>query len=386
MQPLQVPREEWSNKSQPSSGGNSGTWKYWAGFIVFILLVIGGIIWFNNQDKESKKGQPINIDQQKKEKEDETVLNEGNVSPVSGLACENWNRRALAIMQPADATARPMAGFTEADMVVEMPAVYGDITRLMGVYICGNPEEVGSLRSARHDWIHIAGGLDAIYISFGASHFAEDILNKGVIDNINGLNAGGRAGGKYFFRKSGNWVKSDDNAYARFKDLLQGANDFKYRMETKFTGYAHQADAAESERPATGHLRIGYPKAWKVDYDYDPKTNSYLRTWGGDPDMDRNNNKRVAPKNVVVMIADGAQMEGQYANFQVGDPWYDDKDSGDALFYFNGKQVKGQWKKDKSKIDSKLYFKDASGNDIKFVPGQIWINVIDPGIRFEWTE
>jgi hypothetical protein len=70
---------------------------------------------------------------------------------------------------------------------------------------------------------------------------------------------------------------------------------------------------------------------------------------------------------------------------QIGDPWYDDTDSGDAFYYMNGQEIKGTWKKDKSKLDSKLTFYDAGGSEVKFVPGQIWVDVLEPGQNLKWT-
>ena len=79
--------------------------------------------------------------------------NTGPVGPISGVSCENWNRRPIAVMQPVDTQARPVAGFSDADMVFEMPNPAAGIfvTRLMGVYQCGSPEEVGSLLGYRID-------------------------------------------------------------------------------------------------------------------------------------------------------------------------------------------------------------------------------------------
>jgi len=51
----------------------------------------------------------------------------------------------------------------------------------------------------------------------------------------------------------------------------------------------------------------------------------------------------------------------------------------------NGQQVKGTWKKDKSKLDSKLTFFDQDGKEIMFVPGQIWVDVLEPGETMQWT-
>ena len=328
--------------------------------------------------------------------DDNTPKNTGPVSPISGISCADWNRRPFAVMQPSDASTRPLSGLSDADMVVEMPAVYGSITRLMSVFVCGNPERIGSLRSARHDYIPIAAGLDAIYVHWGGSHFALDKLKEGVIDDMNCNNDGGHSAQQYCYRETKEYltqgkafpdipVKGDDTGYSKFSDLLAGAKNFGYDMTDHFSGYPHQDEASADQRPSGGSLVVGYPKPWDDVFNYDKNTNSFIRTWGGVIDKDRNNGNNVAPKNIVVMIAQGAQMESQYANFQVGDPWYDDSDSGSATFYMNGKQTTGTWKKDKSNLSSKLTFYNQDGSEVKFVPGQIWVSIVDPGIGVHWT-
>jgi hypothetical protein len=293
-------------------------------------------------------------------------------------------------MQPADVAARPLAGLGQADMVIEMQAVYGSITRLMGVYGCNSPEEIGSMRSARHDFVHIAKSLGSIYVHWGRADIEQfkDVLNNGLIDDMNCNDDAGKSAGKYCFRKDpvGN-MRGVDTGYIKFAQMLQGAKDFGYSMENTFKGYPHQADVSLNERPSGGNLRVAYAKPFDVEYDYDKDSNSYKRTWGGTADTDRNTNQRVAPKNVVVMIADAAPIKvgEQYVNVQIGDPWYDSTDSGSAFFYMNGQQYKGTWRKDKSRVESKLMFLDEQGQEIKFVPGQIWVDIIDPGQALRWT-
>jgi len=80
---------------------------------ILIIALAGGAYYFFRSPKEVKK-----IDLEKKK----VTENTGPVSPISGLSCENWNRRPVAVMQPSDLQARPAAGFSEADMVIEMPA------------------------------------------------------------------------------------------------------------------------------------------------------------------------------------------------------------------------------------------------------------------------
>ncbi len=349
---------------------------------IIVVILIGGGIYFLTRSGGDKANKKINVGG--KQEPTYTSANDGNVSPISGLSCADWNRRPVAVMQPSDVPARPAAGFSDADMVIEMPCITASITRLMGVYVCGNPDDVGSMRSSRHDYIALAKGLDAIFVHWGGSHFAIDKLNEGVIDNMNCNNDGGKSAGQFCYRKTG-MSRGVDSGYAKFSKILEGAKEFGYRLENKFAGYPHQAEAPEGERGNGGHLRVAFAGPYAAEYDYDKASNSYLRTWGGLQDTDRNNGKRLAPKNIAVMIATSEQIEGQYNNVQIGDPWYDTSDSGEAFYYMNGKEYKGTWKKDRSKLESKLFFYDESGKEVKFVPGQIWVEILEPGQTLRWT-
>jgi hypothetical protein len=373
--------------------------------VVIALVAVGGYFLFGKNKTAVKQ-----IDLSKSgQSQSYPLANEGNVSPISGLACDNWNKRPVAVMQPADVQARPAAGFSEADMVVEMPAFTGSVTRLMGVYICNIPKEVGAIRSARHDYVAIAKGLDAIFIHWGGSHFALDLLGQSVIDNYDCMT------GSYCER----WpitgkMRLEDTGHITKENILAMIADKKYKTENQFSGYAHQGEAPLQDRPAGGNLRVAFQKPYDAEYNYDKESNSYLRVWGEADDTDRNNGNRVAPKNVVVMFAQSDQItidqdylgkglqdpwknveeikktgvesiSGRYNNMQIGDPWYDYSDSGEAHFYMNGKEYVGTWKKDRSKMDSKLMFYDQSGQEMKFVPGQIWLEILEPGQALRWT-
>lgn len=352
------------------------------GAIVLIFVIFG--VWFLIKDGDKKKGTPIVIDNTEKDFEDsEYDPNQGEVSPITGIACDNWNRRPIAVMQPSDVEARPAAGFSDADIVFEMPVITAGITRLMAIYICNDPLEVGSMRSSRHDYIHLAKGFNAIYVHWGGSHFAKELLNQGVIENMNCNNDGGKSAGQCCFRKEG-MSRGVDSGYAKFSRILECANEFEYSLENSFSGYPHQADIPANQRIEKGHLRVGFAGDFAVEYDYDRDTNAYLRSWGGEPDIDRNNQKRLAPKNIVVMMAKSEQIEGQYNNVQLGDPWYDISDSGEAFYFIDGHQIRGKWKKDKSNINSKLQFLNNNGEEIKFVPGQIWVEILEPGQTLKW--
>lgn len=377
------------------------------GIIVLVAAVITGTIFYFTSWRQALRNKNVKQIQIDGIKEQTGPLNTGPVSPISGLSCENWNKRPVAVMQPADVQARPAAGFSEADMVIEMPAFTGSVTRLMGVYICNIPKEIGAIRSSRHDYIALAAGLDAFFIHWGGSHFALDLLKEKVIDNLDCMSS----------NLCSRWpvagkMRLEDTGHITKENVLTAMSNLKLRNESSFAGYAHQQEATLDQRPSGGHLRVAFKKPYDTEFDYDKETNTFIRTWGEELDTDRNNNQKIAPKNVAVLIASSSQItteqdysgltdpwknveeikktgvesiSGRYNNVEIGDPWYDHSDSGDAYYYFNGKETKGSWKKDRSKLNSKLFFLDEQGQEIKFVPGQIWVDILEPGQALRWT-
>ncbi|QQS61802.1 MAG: DUF3048 domain-containing protein [Candidatus Moraniibacteriota bacterium] len=382
------------------------------GIVVLIIFILSYFLFFREMLRKSRTDEVRQKVEQSSTKETVRLV-EGNRSPLSGEECENWNKRPVAVMQPSDMQARPAAGFSEADMVFELPAYTSSVTRLMGVYVCNIPKEIGAMRSSRHDYIHIAKGLDAIFVHWGGSVFALEILKKGVIDNIDCLVYSGKYCDRWDWENDP-VMRMEDSGHVKSEALLSGIQDLGYRKDTNFEGYPHQLDAPLEERPEGGNLRVAFANPYDVEYEYDKESNSYIRFWNEIADKDRNNGNRIAPKNVVVLIAKSEQINlstdyvargvdnpwdlvpedhrdgigsgvGRYNNLEFGDPWFDTVDTGQAFYYMNGKEFRGTWKKNKEDINSKLYFYDEAGKEIPFVVGQVWVDVLEPGQALRWT-
>ncbi|MBI4709307.1 MAG: DUF3048 domain-containing protein [Candidatus Portnoybacteria bacterium] len=327
--------------------------------LFFVLLGSAFFVWQKGRTFEFVSGQ-------NNKQEQEINEDQGPKSPISGLACENANRRPLAIMLSSDAEARPLAGISQADLVFEMPVVEGGITRLMAVFVCNSPEKIGSVRSARHDFIPLALGLDAIYAHWGGSHFALEKLKTGIMDNIDALPNPYNA----FYRQSG--IAAPHNGFTSAKRLLDTAGKLGYQLTSELVGYQHllKSEIASQEKEKK-ILKIKYPGAFGVSYQYDPETNSYFRFRNNLKEIDKNNNSQVEAKNIVIMRAQSRQLEDQYNDVQI-------EGNGDAEFYLNGQVIKGRWEKDSKSQKSKLFFYDEQDQEIKFVPGQIWVQIADP--------
>lgn len=278
-------------------------------------------------------------------------------------------QRYFAVMMSGDEIARPLSGISEAKIVVEMPVVMNNINRFMALFDCMSGKEIGSVRSARQDFITLAQGFDAIFAHWGGSHFALGILKKGVIDNIDALVDPYAV----YFRKKG--ISMPHNGFTSLGNLEYAAQKFGYRLENKFSGYKIEEDKPSVNAPAI--LTIGYLGIFQVRYEYRSTTNEYLRWRGGKKEIDRNNQKQVVAKNVIVMRAVMRPLEGQYNIVDV-------TGEGQATVYQNGNVIEGTWQKDKNNSQSKLTFFDKNNQEIKMVPGSIWMQVVDPTTQIQY--
>jgi len=291
------------------------------------------------------------------------------VNPLTGEACNHALRRPMAVMLSGDAIARPLSGIAEADMVFEMPVITGSITRFMAIFICRDPIEIGSVRSARHDFIPLARGFDAIYVHWGGSHFALDMLKAGAIDNIDALiNPTGA-----FWRKSA--APAPHNGFTSMTRLDKAAQFLQYRLAGEVPAYTH---ATSTEAMAGGgSLEIGYPGAFRVRYVYDPQTRTYTRIRGGITERDQNAAEAVQTRNVVIVRAASKQIEGQYNDVVLDG-------TGQATVYHSGLEIAGSWHKSADDAASPLRFILTDGSSIPLARGKIWVQIVEPCTDVQW--
>ncbi len=143
------------------------------GATVLIFIVIF-IVWWNKEIIINNGISIINKDERPK-------------SLITGLDCPGADVRPVAVMLASDPEARPLSGISQADMVFEMPVDPTGITRFMAVFQCEKPKEIGSIRSARNDFIPLAASLKTIYAHWGGEQGALEKLDNHIIDTLNAL-------------------------------------------------------------------------------------------------------------------------------------------------------------------------------------------------------
>ena len=280
-----------------------------------------------------------------------------SVSAISGTECQNAKRRPMAVMLASDPEARPLSGIGEAEMVFEMPVEPGGITRMMAVFQCHIPKEIGSIRSARLDFVPLAQGLGAIYAHWGGEKEVLKQLDADVLDNIDGL----KYENIFYFRK--NNKPRPHNGFISDEMIAKAITKLEYSQEVSFAGYTHgiiKGDKGDTSPPEI------FSGSYDVRWEYDSQSNSYIRYRNGSAEIDSNTGEQVRSANVVIMETTWSPIDRDY--IRVGTVG-----SGKAVVYQNGRAVSGQWKKEDDK--GKLLFLDDKGKEVNFVQGSIWVEI-----------
>jgi hypothetical protein len=250
----------------------------------------------------------------------------------------------------------------------------GGIPRYMLIFQDQVPEAVGPVRSARQYYIAWAAEWDAVYGHSGGSPQALRTLreqgNGQLVYNADEF----RWGGVYYHRSTDRFAPH--NVYTTGKELRRMAKRIGADDKAQKAAWRFAADAPLWKRPTTGRISVAYD--WnKISYRYDRKTNSYVRSVSGaDPQIDRATDKRVAPKNVVVMLmsfrplGDGSGKGRQEAAF-IG--------KGAAYIATNGHTIKGTWRKDSMTKATRFF--DADGKPVTLTVGQTFVQVIPTGSK-----
>ncbi|MBI2057658.1 MAG: DUF3048 domain-containing protein [Candidatus Yanofskybacteria bacterium] len=312
-----------------------------SGIVVFIA---GWFLFYGNNKIEIKRG--------------EAVIEGMNFpeSDLSGVKCEKAKVRPLAVMLASDPETRPLSGISEADFVFEMPVTEGGVTRMMAVFQCNWPKEIGSIRSSRLDFIPLVQGLGAIYSHWGGEKEALAELNGGVVDNIDAM----KYDGTIYYRKKE--AKPPHNGFTNPELINKAVASLEYGLSKSLSSYPHKKSKSlgNIQPPAI------YKDEFQVSWEYDSDNNTYRRERGGKDETDKNTSKQVEAENVVFMKTTWSPVSKDYIRIKtVG--------SGEATFYQNGQEIKGFWKKTTAK--EKLYFYDAEGGELKFTPGTIWVEI-----------
>lgn len=290
--------------------------------------------------------------------------------------------RPLMVMLDNHPDARPQAGLTEACLVIEALAE-GGVTRIVPVFVHGLPERLGPVRSARHYFLDLALGLDALYAHCGQSPQASVDIGRLKVADLNEF-----ALSSYFWRDSGR--SSPHNLYTSVAKLRAAAASLKLRATQSSNGFAWPYRTGDAGKNWYGEAGLGFELSWPyssgrnvVSFRWQaPKIapgatapaagdiGYYERTVNGKPHIDEVSGEALRMTNVIVAYAPFWRIPGDTDGRLDADL----TGSGKAVVYSGGKLLTVTWRK--AERTSPLVFVDAAGEQLWLPAGQTWILVV----------
>ncbi|MBC7564789.1 DUF3048 domain-containing protein [Candidatus Saccharibacteria bacterium] len=291
-------------------------------------------------------------------------------SPLTGnqVADEPATTQAVtAIMIENSPDARPQSGLKSSGVVFEAIAE-GGITRFVAIYQQEKPTLVGPVRSVRMYFVDWTAAFNASIAHVGGSLAALNEVRNGSYRDIDQFFNGG-----YYYRASDRYAPH--NVYTTF-EKLDALNASKGYTASSFTGFTRK-DSVASKAPTATSMSVDISSSlYDSSYVYNAATNTYDRSEGGAPHLDRESGQ-ISPRVVIVMtIPERTVLEDGYRE-QI-----DAIGSGKAVIFQDGTAQEVTWTK--ATKQSQIVFTDAAGEDVPLARGQTWLTSVPNNGGVTW--
>lgn len=272
-----------------------------------------------------------------------------------------------AVMIENSPDARPQSGLKNSGVVFEAIAE-GGITRFVALYQQEKPALVGPVRSVRMYFVDWIAAFNASIAHVGGSLYALNEVRNGNYRDIDQFFNGG-----YYYRATDRYAPH--NVYTTF-EKLDALNASKGYTTSTFTGFTRKDSVAATTPTATSISVDISSSLYDSSYTYNPTTNTYDRSEGGAPHLDRESGQ-ISPRVVIVMtIPERTVLQDGYRQ-QI-----DAIGSGKAVIFQDGTVQEVTWTK--ASMQSQITFTDAAGKDVPLARGQTWLTSVPESGGVTW--
>ena len=303
------------------------------------------------------------------------------VCPLTGepvFVQELATRPALLVQIENHPEARPAAGLSRADLVIEAP-VEGDTTRFAAVYMC-QPDvgAVGPVRSGRYFNVDLWQQLRALTMHFGAGFKVLQAFDAAGMPYVNGL-----TGMWPQFARSGD-RPAPHNVYLDLKAvraaIAEGGAlaDLAERSGETRAPFVFDAKARLPPGTGVGSVTIQTNEFWRFAWTYDVPSRRWERSDAGERIVDPMTAEPVSARSVMVQIVAEEVLFGELdaggfprrRQYLVG--------TGDGVLYVDGASHPVRWER-ATAGDVTTWFYAESGEPVILPPGQVWWEIVPIG-------
>ena len=289
--------------------------------------------------------------------------------PLTGEPVDDPSRAQLpALVAKIDngEAARPQAGLSEADLVVE-ELIEGGSTRLLAVLHSEGADPLGPIRSARSTDVPFLAALEEPLFAWSGANaeFAQLIARQDIVDV--GVDAALGAYGRDDDRPA------PSNLFTSTEALYEAAGGAGEAPQPLFAYREDPTALPLQARPVLG-VDIDFG-ATEVAYTWDPDRAGWRREQNGTPHVDVDG-EQIAPANVIVQfvtyrdtgLVDAAGAAVPEAEL-VGE--------GQAFVLVDGRLIQGVWSR--STPEGPTEFRLLDDTPVELAPGATWIELAELG-------
>ena len=264
--------------------------------------------------------------------------------------------------------ARPVqSGVMDAYIVYEI-IVEGGITRYMAVYKDKDTAKIGTVRSSRDYYLDYALENDAIYVHFGWSPQAQELIGKLGVNNINGLYDDA------FWRDNPMNLAYEHTAYTSMKKIMKVAKNKGYRLTSEkdlLLNYSVDEVSIENEESSlkADNVSIRYSNAVTTSYKYNPTDKLYYRSVNGSVQKDYVTKKQYTTKNIIISYVDN----GNISNDDKGRQELNNIGTGKGYYITDGYSIPITWTK--TSRNGQTVYKKLNGEEITVNDGNTFIQI-----------
>lgn len=322
--------------------------------IIFIFLTLLCLTGCNDKKKspvdENKK--PDNqVNEPVPEKKEIQIINMNSDSRPYAVVINNF-----------PSAVKVQTGLSDAYLVYEIP-VEGGLVRSLAFFKDKTTAKVGTVRSARHNFLDYIMENDAIFVHFGWSTYAKEQIPKLGINNINGLNE------PPFWRENPEKLATEHTAYTSLEKIKSYIQTKGYRKTTDNKGVLNystsEIDLSKKDGIVANTVNVPYSGSYSVRYVYNSENKNYSRYVNGNAHIDYFTKEHYTAKNIIITKIDYSKMPDNYCLdlHNIG--------TGEGYYITDGYAVPITW--EKKTRESKTIYKYKDGTQINVNDGNTFI-------------
>jgi len=303
-----------------------------------------------------------------KEKEEEKPVEKVDIIDL------NSNTRPFAVsINNTSPAVKVQRGLNNAYLIYEVPTE-GNTSRLLAFFKDIDELTVGTIRSARHNFLDYCFESNAIFCHFGHSVYATRDINSTKIDDIDGFNLS--TSDKTFWRNNPERLDYEHTAYTSIENLREYSTNHNFSLTadsaeaTQVLKYnVSDVDLSQKEgATSVVEIELPYGTGFNAAFKYNAETKMYERYRNGNPSVDYETKEPFSAKNIIIQKLSYTVLSDEKHCLDLKTV-----SSGEGYFITNGYAVPIKWSK--SARREKTVYTYLDGTEIEVSDGRTYIEL-----------